>query len=153
MNQYWHTTCPRVTASLQYIAQQPSLTYVLSQLNADFSVQLLFLGDKYHNNFFEQCMSKAVFTREVHLLLNHIPVVWAQSVCLPQSIWRSHLNCGNQSLGKQLFNGQLTWQRSPIEFAQNQIYPLMRRSTFDLHGDKLYLVECFYPEIQKFILN
>lgn len=138
---------------LQYIAQQPSLTHVLSHLNADFSVQLLFLGNRYHNNFFEQCASTTVFAREVHLLLNNTPVIWAQSVCLPQSIWCSYLDCGNQSLGKQLFSSHLTWQRSQIEFAHNQTYPIMRRSTFDLNGDKLYLVECFYPEIQKFILN
>jgi hypothetical protein len=49
-----------------------------------------------------------------------------------------------------LFSGCLPLTRSPLQFASAEPFLLARRSTFDYHGNRLDLLECFLPEILQF---
>ena len=70
------------------------------------------------------------------------------------SVWREILDCGTTPLGKILFSGSLKGLiRNEIQFAQPENYLLARRSWFEWQGERLYLVECFLQEIEKFITN
>jgi len=79
-----------------------------------------------------------------------VAVVQAQSVCAPDSPWRKWLDCGTTPLGQMLFSGCLPLTRSPLQFASAEPFLLARRSTFDYHGNRLDLLECFLPEILQF---
>lgn len=148
----WQPYPPSLTApELASLAQAQSLTRALKQLDPRFSVQLNYLGLSQAFAFFEDLLlPEKMFVRHVHLLLNDIAVVQAQSVCLPDSRWCDILNCGTTSLGSILFSGSLDVVRSPLLFCeQNQ--QLARRSWFDYQGERLYLVECFLPELRHFL--
>jgi len=79
-----------------------------------------------------------------------VAAVQAQSVCAPDSPWRKWLDCGTTPLGQMLFSGCLPLTRSPLQFASAEPFLLARRSTFDYHGNRLDLLECFLPEILQF---
>ena len=109
-----------------------SLTAGLKSLGADFSVSLLFLGNRQIEALgdprFNALSDNNLFSREVFLLLNGIPVVWAQSLCqgMPSSLekgrvnesrWLEILDCGTEPLGHKLFDGSLPITRTPFEYA------------------------------------
>ena len=101
----------------------------------------------------------AFHVRQVWLLLNDTPVVWARSVCPLAGAWPSILACGTQPLGKRLFDGRLAAERSPLAFAavppalqeQAARAVCLRRSAFDLNGEKMVLTEGFMPELARFL--
>lgn len=150
----WQANPPRsIESALQTLIQKPSLTLALTQLHPAFSVQLDYLGKAQTNAFFQDLrLPETVFTRNVHLLLDNIAVVSAQSVCLPESKWCAILNCGRTSLGSILFSGSLNIQRSDLSFCHTN-NTLTRRSWFEYEGERLYLVECFLPELMPFLNN
>ncbi len=109
-----------------------SLTAGLKSLGADFSVSLLFLGNRQIEALgdprFNALSDHNFFSREVFLLLDGIPVVWAQSLCqgVPSSLekgrvnesrWLEILDCGTEPLGHKLFDGSLPITRTPFEYA------------------------------------
>lgn len=141
---HWHTDYPTHAEWLRPIAIAPSLTQTLSQLGT-FSVQLDTLGETNQHDFADFRLPETVFSRRVTLLLDDMAVVHAQSVCTMQSQWREILHCGNTPLGTILFSGSLKLTRSEMQFATPKHYLLARRSSFDWHGDKLYLAEYFLP--------
>ncbi|NLD08112.1 MAG: chorismate lyase [Xanthomonadaceae bacterium] len=109
-----------------------SLTAGLKSLGADFSVSLLFLGNRQIEALgdprFNALSDHYLFSREVFLLLNGTPVVWAQSLCqgMPSSLekgrvnesrWLEILDCGTEPLGHKLFDGSLPITRTPFEYA------------------------------------
>ncbi len=109
-----------------------SLTAGLKSLGADFSVSLLFLGNRQIEALgeprFNGLSDHNLFSREVFLLLDGIPVVWAQSLCqgMPSSLekgrvnesrWLEILDCGTEPLGHKLFDGSLPITRTPFEYA------------------------------------
>ena len=109
-----------------------SLTAGLKSLDADFSVSLLFLGNRQIEVLgeprFNGLSDHNLFSREVFLLLDGIPVVWAQSLCqgMPSSLekgrvnesrWLEILDCGTEPLGHKLFDGSLPITRTPFEYA------------------------------------
>lgn len=109
-----------------------SLTAGLKSLGADFSVSLLFLGNRQIEALgdprFNALSDHYLFSREVFLLLDGTPVVWAQSLCqgMPSSLekgrvnesrWLEILDCGTEPLGHKLFDGSLPITRTPFEYA------------------------------------
>ena len=97
--------------------------------------------------------------RQVWLLLDDTPVLWARSVCPLAGAWPSILTCGTQPLGKRLFDGRLAAERSPLAFTavppaqqeQAARAVCLRRSAFDLNGEKMVLTEGFMPELARFL--
>ena len=113
-----------------------SLTAGLKSLGADFSVSLLFLGNRQIETLgdprFKTLSDDHLFSREVFLLLDGVPVVWAQSLCkgvrdekasslekgrVNESRWLEILDCGTEPLGHKLFDGSLPITRTPFEYA------------------------------------
>ena len=127
----WHTDLPDSPVDSR-LATAQSLTAALSQ-RGDFAR-----------------LPQPQFARRVTLLLDGVAVVQAQSVCAPDSPWRKWLDCGTTPLGQMLFSGCLPLTRSPLQFARAEPFLLARRSTFDYHGNRLDLLECFLPEILQF---
>lgn len=151
----WQTNFPVSHHDLADIATSPSLTAALSDLGAVFSVQVYELTEKTSAQigaFADFRLPETVFVRRVALCLNEVAVVNAVSVCEPQSRWREVLDCGTQPLGAILFSGSLNVSRSPIEFVllDEADGVLARRSWFDWQGERLYLLECFLPQIANF---
>jgi chorismate--pyruvate lyase len=107
-----------------------------------------------------------VYTREVLLLADSRPVVFAHSVVAPLHLrrtWRVLRTLGNRPLGKVLFSHPLV-QRAPLHYrtlkadhplyrraaamlgtAPPQLYA--RRSLFTLRGSPLLVTEIFLPDI------
>ena len=143
----------------------PSLTAVLKQNTAAFSVRLTFsdISDilPEEEPIFPN-ISK-VFVREVLLCLDNTPVVAGRSICLPNdAYWREILNCGTQSLGTTLFDGKTQWLRSNFTlFSQHSLLEerfrlpenkmiALRTSLFEYQSQKLLLAECFLPALKAF---
>ncbi|MDO4641610.1 MAG: chorismate lyase [Neisseria sp.] len=151
----WQPTLPLgLSEKQQWLAAQPSLTAALKSLDEPFSVRLLHLGLSERGVWFsDKLFPDEVFARDVLLCLSGKPVVWARSVCHCDDVrWREVLDCGTQPLGERLFDGTLPLARSPLEFCAGggMVSPhdglpmwALRRSVFDLNGNKLGLVECF----------
>ena len=155
----WLPEPPTVPAALCRLIQATSLTLVLQATGADFRVQVAFQGERAQLWPGEEVAGKAFHVRQVWLLLDDTPVVWARSVCPIAGAWPSILACGTQPLGKRLFDGRLAAARSPLAFAavppaqQEQAAQAvcLRRSAFDLNGEKMVLTEGFMPELARFL--
>lgn len=145
-----------LNASLREIIQVKSLTSALNQFDAEFDVEIRYIGLKTMNPPKEN----KLFVRDVFLRLNKTPVVWAQSMCDEQALfWQSILNCGKQSLGNFLFQDHPTEiKRSTLEFCfkTHHLCPIQqnlwsRRSIFTSHNESLTIQEVFLPALQEFI--
>ena len=155
----WQPEPPAVPAALHRLIQAPSLTLALQATGADFRVQVAFQGEMAQRWPGEELAGNAFHVRQVWLLLDDTPVVWARSVCPLAGVWPSILACGTQPLGKRLFDGRLAAERSPLAFAavppaqQEQAAQAvcLRRSVFDLNGEKMVLTEGFMPELARFL--
>lgn len=155
----WQPEPPAIPAALCRLIQATSLTLALQATGADFRVQVAFQGERAQLWSGEELADNAFHVRQVWLLLNDTPVVWARSVCRLAGAWPSILACGTQPLGKRLFDGRLAAERSPLAFAavppaqQEQAAQAvcLRRSVFDLNGEKMVLTEGFMPELARFL--
>lgn len=133
-----------------------SLTVGLEALKDDFSVNLLFLGEK-----------GDAFSRQVVLQLSGIAVIWAESLCDQTAhFWCDYLNCGTQSLGRKLFSGENVIDRSAFSYQIFEPHELpsalrdhcqtplttvvARRSTFYFNQESLTLTEYYLPTLQQF---
>ena len=168
----WQPQLPETVAAhygvrIADLLQAPSLTAALRGLGYPFSVRLLGLeeggaGVWFAANGQPHAAGQAeretpVFRRDVLLCLDDTPVVWARSVCAPDSLWREILDCGTRPLGERLFDGSLPLTRTPFEFADTQRLAALhdtpgqafaaRRSWFEMSGSRLGLVECFLPAL------
>ena len=154
----WQPEPPTVPAALYHLTQAPSLTLALQATGADFCVQLAFQGAMPELWPGVGVADTAFHVRQVWLLLDDTPVVWARSVCPLAGAWQSILACGTQPLGKRLFDSRLAAERSPLAFAavppaqqeQAARAVCLRRSVFDLNGEKMVLTEGFMPELARF---
>lgn len=161
----WQTSLPNDFFAAEVACVQ-SLTAALRGLGAEFSVQLLYLGNADFDPVFAGGLQRQSgqnwFARDVLLCLNSMPVVWARSMCHGNADkWSALLDCGSQPLGERLFDGSLPLSRSPFEYTD--ISPaalpqglvsqmvLARRSFFDWEGQALGLVECFLPDLSRFL--
>ena len=143
----------------------PSLTAVLKQNTAAFSVRLTFSDTSdilpEETVYFPDIST--VYAREVLLCLNSTPVIAARSICLiDDTYWREILDCGTQSLGARLFDGKTEWTRSDFSVVNqhsllkqrfNRLPEKMlalRTSLFQHNNQKLLLAECFLPTLKAF---
>ena len=155
----WQPEPPAVLAALRCLIQATSLTLALQATGADFRVQVAFQGERAQLWPGEEVAGNVLHVRQVWLLLDDTPVVWARSVCPLAGAWPSILTCGTQPLGKRLFDGRLAAERSPLAFAavppaqQEQAAQAvcLRRSVFDLNGEKMVLTEGFVPELSRLL--
>lgn len=135
-----------------------SLTVGLESLHSDFSVTLLHLGAVLRDG-------KQRFSRQVKLKLTGKPVIAAESLCEVESqFWREYLNCGTQSLGRRLFNGENKIERSTFSYAviDKVLLPtfaqdyagegkvIARRSIFHNAAQSLSLIEYYLPTLNDF---
>ena len=77
----WQPDPPAVPAALRRLIQAPSLTLALRATGADFRVQVAFQGEWAQLWPGEEVAGHAFHVRQVWLLLDDTPVVWARSVC------------------------------------------------------------------------
>ncbi|MBH5329545.1 chorismate lyase [Eikenella sp. S3360] len=156
----WQTAPPPAPETLRRLMQADSLTAALQATGADLRVQVAFQGEAVQLWPGEDLAGAAFHVRQVWLLLDGTPVVWARSVCRREAAeWQSILACGTRPLGKQLFGTGLAWQRSPLAFAavpsaqqaQAAQAAWLRRSEFALHGETMVLTEGFTPELGRFL--
>ena len=139
----WQLEPPTVSAALRRLIQATSLTLALQATGADFRVQVAFQGERAQRWPGEEVGGNAFHVRQVWLLLNDTPVVWARSVCPLAGAWPSILAA----------------ERSPLAFAavpsaqqeQAARAVCLRRSAFDLNGEKMVLTEGFMPELARFL--
>ena len=153
---------------------QTSLTAALHQLNAEFSLQLLHLGETHFDELFggdgvsafagDTALSSTFFARDVLLCLDNTPVVWARSFCRADAhAWQQVLNCGTRPLGEILFDDAFPLSRSAFEYTRlSPNTPLAgyhggavaaRRSAFNLDGHHLGLIEAFLPALCEFVTD
>ncbi|OAM26698.1 hypothetical protein A7P95_08010 [Eikenella longinqua] len=158
----WQPAPPDAPPALRRLMQADSLTAALQATGADLRVQVAFQGETVQLWPGEDLGGRAFHVRQVWLLLDETPVVWARSVCRQIAAeWQNILACGTRPLGKQLFGTGLAWQRSPLAFAAVPIAQQpqaaraawLRRSEFALHGEKMVLTEGFAPELEQFLPN
>lgn len=156
--------------------QSESLTHSLKQLDAEFSVKLIYLGESSLVSDKKMQLLSAnsnhrFLTREVNLLLNGIPVVRGKSTCkLENDFWRDYLDINNQSLGEKLFSSsegiklktnsinrtEFLWfykEPSLNSMINNpeKIKHWSRMSIFEHSGQELLLEEVFLLDLKKFI--
>ncbi len=113
-------------------------------------------------------LRQRIYTREVFLYADGMPVVFAHSVAAPQHLrgaWHALQNLGNKPLGALLFTHPLV-ERAPLHYKalqpQHALYQRAaavldaapermwaRRSLFSLHGAPLLVTEVFLPDILK----
>lgn len=157
----WRHQFDGVSPALAGLMRQQSLTAALKATGAAFAVQVRRQG-RAQDLWADECLpaeAEAFYAREVHLLLDGEPVVWARSVCADDAAgWKQVLDCGVQPLGAQLFGGGIRASRSAFAFARVPAAWLdaaggslwARRSRFEADGEGLGLTECFLPALQDF---
>lgn len=168
---YWLSFLPDIeTGYAPWLRDHGSLTRRIQQRCAQFDVR----------NVCEGLMAAAydetallglppqqkIYTREVFLLANERPVVFAHSVVAPQHLrgaWQTLQHLGKRPLGALLFAHPLV-QRASLHYRTLKAsHPLYRRATssldtppqklwarrslFILHGAPLLVTEVFLPEI------
>lgn len=153
----WQGALPQMDGGWRDLMQRQSLTVALKSMGADFAVRVRHQGAL--DAAWEARMHGLLYAREVHLLLDGVPVVWARSICAHDaSGWRKVLDCGEQPLGARLFGGDVQAERSAFRYAQVQAGQVpetdapvwIRQSHFDSHSEILILTEAFLPALGRY---
>lgn len=167
----WHTFLPQIeTGYTPWLRDHGSLTWHIQQRCATFGVRNVCDGLKAVAHDETALLGlppqRKIYTREVFLLADHRPVVFAHSVVAPHHLrgaWQALQHLGNRPLGALLFAHPLI-QREPLHYRtlkpNHPLYrraavvldtaPLKlwaRRSLFTLHGAPLLVTEVFLPGI------
>lgn len=156
----WLEHPPLDNAALVALMTAQSLTAALKARGARFAVDVRFQGDIDAARLrADERLAAAHYAREVRLLLDDVPVVWARSVCAASACgWREVLACGNQPLGARLFGGGVAAVRSPFRYALLDAGEVadadgavwLRQSRFTARGDVLVLSEAFLPGLSRY---
>jgi len=168
---YWNAAALGSSPALfPWLRDRGSLTLRIQQRCREFAVQPVREGlarialDE--SGVLGIAPQQRAWSREVFLLADGVPVVFAHSACAAADLrgpWASLRKLGNKPLGALLFSHPLV-QRLPLHFkalpAQHPLYRsavsgLMhpprrlwaRRSRFTLHGAPLLVTEVFLPGI------
>lgn len=164
-------TRPLLSGGYQHwLTDNGSLTAKLQKKYSGFTVQPVAM--KYAKPFLDEfaplnlVAGKAALIREVLLLGDSVPVVFAHSV-LPRSslrgVWRSLGRLGNKPLGATLFANPKV-RRTPLSYkkiasshalyqhaakymSQQPPYLWARRSVFSLNCASIMVTEIFLPQI------
>ncbi len=174
MNKHdWLTFLPNVEKGYApWLCDKGSLTLRIQQRCAAFSVRNVrnCLATAAHDEtaLLGLPPRQKIYTREVFLYADGMPVVFAHSVVAPQHLrgaWRVLQNLGDKPLGALLFAHPLV-DRAPLYYKalkpQHALYHRAaamldaapgrlwaRRSLFSLHGAPLLVTEVFLPGILK----
>ena len=174
MNKHdWLTFLPNIeTGYAPWLRDHGSLTLRIQQRCVAFSVRnasnCLAAAAYDETALLGLPLRKKIYTREVFLYADGIPVVFAHSVVAPKHLrgaWRVLQNLGNKPLGALLFSHPLV-ERAPLCYKalkpQHALYQRAakaldagpgrlwaRRSLFTLHGAPLLVTEVFLPQILK----
>jgi chorismate lyase len=153
-----------------WLRDHGSLTARIAGRCAEFSVQTVRSG--YARIAFDESSAlniparQLAYSREVFLLADGQPVVFAHSACATKELrgaWLAMRGLGNRSLGSLLFTHPLVTRQSLHYQALRSNHPLYRRaanalknrppilyarrSLFTLHNAPLLVTEVFLPEI------
>jgi len=167
----WHTFLPDFKAGYApWLHNNGSLTQRIRQRCAQFDVHNLYDGLMIASHDETALLGlpsqKKVYAREVFLLADEHPVVFAHSVVAPHHLrgaWQSLQHLGSRPLAALLFAHPLV-QRAPLHYrtlkANHPLYRraivtldtppptlLARRSLFSLRGAALLVTEVFLPDI------
>ena len=169
---FWKTLPLDKNGYLTWLRDQGSLTLRIQQRCGKFSVRNICdcLTTTVHDETAQINLPsrQKIYTREVFLLADSKPVVFAHSVVAPHHLrgeWQALQQLGNRPLAALLFAHPLV-QRAPLHFkmlkANHPLYrravvmldtpPLKlwaRRSLFTLHDAPLLVTEVFLPGILK----
>ncbi len=167
----WKRSTLGSDAGLQpWLRDAGSLTKRIMQRSERFSVEISDEGKtriaQDESHLLGIAPGRLVWSRDVFLIADGRPVVFAHSACRLESLdgaWRSLRNLGTKPLGAVLFSHpQVT--RLPLRYnALGRGHPLYklaalalddrpgrlwaRRSLFYLHGEPLLVTEVFLPDI------
>jgi chorismate--pyruvate lyase len=169
----WHTFLPNIQAGYSpWLHDHGSLTRRIQQRCAHFSVRnlcdCLMTASHDETSLLGLSPRQKIYTREVFLLADNQPIVFAHSVVAPlhlRSAWQSLRHLGNRPLAALLFAHPLV-QRAPLHYRtlkpNHPLYRraivmlgmpppklLARRSLFTLRGAPLLVTEVFLPDILK----
>ncbi len=168
---YWKKLLPANAAGYApWLRDHGSLTRRIQQRCSAFSVRNicshLALADRDETALLGLPSRQKIYTREVLLYADGVPVVFAHSVAGAHHLrgaWHALQNLGNRPLGALLFAHPLV-ERAPLRYKllkpQHTLYcraaaaldiaPARlwaRRSLFTLHGAPLLVTEVFLPGI------
>lgn len=155
----WQAQAPAAPEALLRLMRQQSLTTSLQATGLALNVHPAFQGQTVRLWEGEELDGNTFHVREVCLLLEQTPVIWARSICRQKAAqWIDILACGTQPLGIRLFGGLAKIERGPLVFAavptplqdQTAYAPWLRRSRFSLDGETLVLTEGFLPQLTQF---
>lgn len=167
----WRTFLPEVkTGYAPWLQDRGSLTQRIRQRCARFEVHNLYDGLMIASHdetiLLGSSPQKKVYAREVFLLADKHPVVFAHSVVAPHHLrgaWQALQHLGSRPLAALLFSHPLV-HRAPLHYrklkANHPLYRravimldspppilLARRSLFSLRGASLLVTEVFLPHI------
>ena len=170
---FWHTFLPNIEAGYApWLHDHGSLTRRIQQRCTQFGVRNLCdcLMNASHDetSLLGLPSRQKIYTREVFLLADNQPVVFAHSVVAPKHLrgaWQSLQQLGSRPLAALLFAHPLV-QRAPLYYrtlkSNHPLYRraivmldapplklLARRSLFTLHDAPLLVTEVFLPSILK----
>lgn len=157
MRLIWQSMPPPVDDGWRALMQRQSLTAALKGMGGAFAVRVRHQGAL--DAAWEAAMAGQLYAREVQLLLDGVPVVWARSVCAQDAWgWRKVLDCGEQPLGARLFGGEVQAERSAFRYAlahggqvpETDARVWMRQSCFAAAGEILTLTEAFLPALARY---
>jgi chorismate--pyruvate lyase len=172
MNKHdWLTFLPNIEAGYApWLHDHGSLTRRIQQRCSQFSVRnvcdRLMTAAHDENELLGHPPRQKIYTREVFLLADNQPVVFAHSVVAPHHLrgaWQALQHLGNRPLAALLFAHPLV-QRAPLHYRTlKPSHPLYRRATimldtpppklwarrslFTLHDAPLLVTEVFLPKI------
>ncbi|MES1981626.1 MAG: chorismate lyase [Pseudomonadota bacterium] len=169
-DQLWHSLLPDKSGYTPWLADRGSLTLRIQKRCDLFrvaSVRIQLMSATHdETRLLGVPLRQRVYTREVLLIADDKPVVFAHSVVATQHLrgpWHKLRTLGNRPLGGMLFSHPLV-QRAPLHYRMlKKDHPLYRRaaaalenaparlyarrSLFTLHGAPLLVTEIFLPEI------
>lgn len=168
---YWNGSSTGCAAALTpWLHDHGSLTQRIRQRCDEFRVQNLYDGlaaaVRDEPALLGVANRQRVYTRDVFLLADQQPVVFAHSVVAAHHLrgaWQALQHLGDRSLGSLLFTHPLV-ERAPLRYrALKPNHPLYRRaavaldvppsrlwarrSLFTLYGAPLLVTEVFLPEV------
>jgi len=167
---FWKTLVSEKNGYAPWLRDHGSLTRRIQQRCTQFSVRnvhdCLMTAAYDETALLGHPSRQKIYTREVFLIADHQPVVFAHSVVAPQHLrgaWKSLQHLGNRPLAALLFAHPLV-QRAPLHYRtlkpNHPLYRraivtldtpppklLARRSLFTLHGAPLLVTEVFLPGI------
>jgi chorismate--pyruvate lyase len=167
---FWNTLLSDKNGYAPWLRDHGSLTRRIQQRCTQFSVRnvcdCLMTAAYDETALLGQLSRQKIYTREVFLLADNQPVVFAHSVVAPQHLrgaWQSLQHLGNRPLAALLFAHPLV-QRAPLHYRMlKPNHPLYRRaiatleappqklwarrSLFTLHDAPLLVTEVFLPDI------